>query len=55
VLSDRLVKKAQKYNKKLFVWTVNENEAIQKVMKFPVDGIITDNVPRIKHWLDLNP
>jgi glycerophosphoryl diester phosphodiesterase len=55
VLSERLVKKAQKYNKKLFVWTVNEDEVIQKILQFPVDGIITDNVPQVKHWLELNP
>ncbi len=53
VLNARLVNRAKRNNKKLFVWTVNEDEIIKQVLQFPVDGIITDDVPRVKYWLDL--
>ena len=55
VLTEGLVKKAQRNEKKIFVWTVNEDEIINKVLQFPIDGIITDNVPRVKYWLDAQP
>ena len=55
VLTKGLVKKAQRNGKKIFVWTVNEDEIINKVLQFPIDGIITDNVPRVKYWLDKQP
>jgi len=55
VLTKGLVKKAQRNGKKIFVWTVNEDDIINKVLQFPIDGIITDNVPRVKHWLDKQP
>ena len=55
VLTKGLVKKAQRNGKKIFVWTVNEDEIINKVIQFPIDGIITDNVPRVKYWLDIQP
>jgi glycerophosphoryl diester phosphodiesterase len=55
VLTKGLVKKAQRNEKKIFVWTVNEDEIINKVLQFPIDGIISDNVPRVKYWLDKQP
>ncbi len=55
VLTEGLIKKAQRNEKKIFVWTVNEDEIIKKVLQFPIDGIITDNVPRVKYWLDAQP
>ena len=55
VLTKGLVKKAKRNGKKIFVWTVNEDEIINKVLQFPIDGIITDNVPRVKYWLDKHP
>lgn len=52
ILTEGLVKRAKKYDKKLFIWTVNEDDVIKKVLQFPVDGIITDNVPRVKNWIE---
>ena len=46
-LNERLVRKAKKYKKKLFVWTVNEVPDLHRIKNFPVDGIITDQVVRI--------
>lgn len=30
-------------NKKVFVWTVNKDSAIKRVLSLPIDGIVTDN------------
>lgn len=30
-------------DKKVFVWTINEDEAMKKLLSLPIDGIVTDN------------
>ncbi|MCK4754127.1 MAG: glycerophosphodiester phosphodiesterase [Calditrichia bacterium] len=49
VLTKNLVKKAKKYAKKLYVWTVNDAEILEKVLNFSIDGIISDEVDSIKN------
>lgn len=41
-LSRWLVKKARRLNKKMYTWTVNRPEVLERVMKYDIDGIITD-------------
>ena len=48
IVSSWLVKMAAKYGKKLFVWTVNDTVTLERLRKFPINGIITDNVPLVK-------
>ncbi|KFN01706.1 glycerophosphodiester phosphodiesterase [Bacillus clarus] len=42
MLNKRLVKEARKLNKPIYVWTVNDMEALKAYYKLNVDGIITD-------------
>jgi glycerophosphoryl diester phosphodiesterase len=52
VLTDGLVNKAKKYAKQLYVWTVNDTEVLEKVLKYPVDGIISDEVDIIEKYFE---
>ena len=52
VLTDGLVSKAKKYAKQLYVWTVNEREVLDNVLKYPVNGIISDEVGLMKKYLN---
>ncbi len=53
VVNDSLVKKAKKYNKELYVWTVNEEPILTKVLEYSVNGVITDNVAYIQKSLNI--
>jgi glycerophosphoryl diester phosphodiesterase len=53
IVNDRLVKKAQKYNKELYVWTVNEEPIFTKLLDYSVTGVITDKVGLIYNSLNI--
>lgn len=40
-------------NKKIFVWTINKDESIKKILSLHVDGIVTDNPELAKYYRDL--
>lgn len=42
-----------KYNKKIYVWTVNRENNLSKVLNLNVDGIVTDNPIFAKYLKDL--
>ena len=42
LLTEEFIKKAHKKNIKIHVWTVNEKEDMERLIKMGVDGIITD-------------
>lgn len=44
---------AHKYNKKIYVWTVNRENNLSKVLNLNVDGIVTDNPVFAKYLKDL--
>ena len=44
LINNRFVDKAKSLEKKLYVWTVNDIETINKLKNISIDGIITDNV-----------
>jgi glycerophosphoryl diester phosphodiesterase len=44
VVNSSFVDKAKSLGKKIFVWTVNDIETINKVNETSIDGIITDNI-----------
>jgi glycerophosphoryl diester phosphodiesterase len=52
ILNEKLVSKAQRNAKELYVWTVNEEEVIRRVLTFPIDGIITDDVKLVKKVIE---
>ncbi|PKB17094.1 glycerophosphodiester phosphodiesterase family protein [Flavobacterium sp. 5] len=47
LLTNEYVSTIKKHDIKIFPWTVNDSEAIQKMKSFKVDGIITDFLDRI--------
>lgn len=48
MLSDELVQRVNRSEKGLFVWTVNSEEAIRKVLQYNIEGIITDYPLRVQ-------
>jgi glycerophosphoryl diester phosphodiesterase len=52
ILNKRLVESARKNLKKLYVWTVNKEQDVLKVLNYSVDGIITDNVSLVRKIID---
>lgn len=51
VLNERLVNKAKKNKKEIYVWTVNEIQILERIFRYPIDGIISDNVSVISEFL----
>jgi glycerophosphoryl diester phosphodiesterase len=51
LVNEKLISKAMKHNKQVYVWTVNEFSDIERVKQFPIEGIITDRVSRVKRLL----
>ncbi len=47
-VNNKLVKKVHNAGKELYVWTVNNKENMQKMIKLNVDNIITDNITLAK-------
>jgi glycerophosphoryl diester phosphodiesterase len=52
IVDQRLVRKAQKSGKEIYVWTVNEREVLDRLLAFPITGIICDEVKKIRRYLD---
>ena len=50
---DRLVEQANKQNKKVFVWTINDSALITKYLQSPANGIITDDPELVKEEKDI--
>lgn len=51
-LTPRLSWQVQKREKSLWVWTVNDRQMAAKLLSYPVDGVITDNPPFIRNFLE---
>jgi glycerophosphoryl diester phosphodiesterase len=51
VLNGYLADKAAKLGKEIYVWTVNDEKILHKIMKYAIQGIITDNVSEIRSVL----
>lgn len=47
LLTENNVKKAHQAGYKVYTWTVNENEDIERIKKYNVDGIISDYPERL--------
>ncbi|NOG46559.1 MAG: glycerophosphodiester phosphodiesterase [Calditrichaeota bacterium] len=56
IVNDTFIKIAQENDKKLFVWTVNEQSEISRLNNYDaVKGIITDFPHEISKYIDQNP
>jgi len=51
IVNDYLVRKAQSNKKNLYVWTVNNRFIHDKIKKYPLAGLITDDVVTMKNLL----
>ena len=52
IVNAALISKKQKSGKKLFVWTVNDRETLQRISEYEVDGIISDDVSTAREFID---
>ena len=50
-VTQNLVDRVHKEGKELYVWTVNTEENIRKMIKLKVDNIITDNIELAKETI----
>lgn len=48
MLSERFIKKARKQNREVWVWTVNIERNMREVLKYDIDGIITDYPEKVQ-------
>lgn len=51
VLNQALVNKAKKYKKEIYVWTVNQERILKKIVHYPINGIISDHTKLISQVL----
>lgn len=54
MLTEQLVKSAHKKGREVWVWTVNSERNLKEVLKFEIDGIITDYPARAHNLVELN-
>jgi len=47
MVSDEFITSAHKLGRGVWVWTVNSDRNIREIIKYPVDGIISDNPERV--------
>jgi len=52
LVNRKFITEAHKNNIKIFPWTVNSDSSIKKLIKLGIDGIITNEVHRIKKILN---
>ncbi|WP_141504325.1 glycerophosphodiester phosphodiesterase [Paenibacillus luteus] len=54
MLTKQLVDRAHKLGREVWVWTVNSDRNLKEVLKFEIDGIITDYPSRVHNMVELN-
>ncbi|KRE47013.1 glycerophosphodiester phosphodiesterase [Paenibacillus sp. Soil522] len=54
MLTEQLVESAHKKGREVWVWTVNSERNLKEVLKFEIDGIITDYPARAHNMVELN-
>lgn len=50
-INQNLIDKAKKFDKKIYVWTVNNSKSINYLKNFYIDGVITDDVKFVNEHL----
>lgn len=51
MLSERFIKNARKQNREVWVWTVNIERNMREVLKYDIDGIITDYPEKVQSMI----
>jgi len=54
MLTEQLVDRAHAVGREIWVWTVNSRKNMKEVLKYKVDGIITDYPARAQSLIDIN-
>lgn len=54
MLTEGFIEHAKKANRDVWVWTVNDPRHIKEVLKYDIDGIVTDYPERVYQLLELN-
>lgn len=54
MLTEQFVKRAHKSGREVWVWTVNDKRNLKEVLKYEIDGIITDYPARAQSMVELN-
>lgn len=54
MLTDKLVDQAHMHGREVWVWTVNTSRNMKEVLKYRIDGIITDYPARAQTMVELN-
>ncbi len=54
MLTEQLVEKAHAAGREVWVWTVNSSRNMKEVLKFQIDGIITDYPMRAQSMVEIN-
>lgn len=55
MLTERFVERAKKQNRAIWVWTVNSERNMKKVLSYDIDGIITDYPEHVQRVIGVNP
>ncbi|MYL44239.1 glycerophosphodiester phosphodiesterase [Virgibacillus halodenitrificans] len=53
MLTERFIERAKKQNREVWVWTVNIKRNMKEVLKYDIDGIITDYPERAQRVLEI--
>ncbi|MBM7570763.1 glycerophosphodiester phosphodiesterase family protein [Aquibacillus albus] len=53
MLTERFIKNARKQNREVWVWTVNLERNMKEVLKYDIDGIITDYPEKVQNMLGI--
>ncbi|WP_413525932.1 glycerophosphoryl diester phosphodiesterase membrane domain-containing protein [Latilactobacillus curvatus] len=48
IVNSHFIQAAHQENKTVFVWTPNDQQAVQRMMYFSADGVVTDNLTAVK-------
>ncbi|MGM0881039.1 MAG: glycerophosphoryl diester phosphodiesterase membrane domain-containing protein [Bacillota bacterium] len=54
ILTRQLIERAHKNGREVWVWTVNSERNLKEVLKFDIDGIITDYPARAQNMVELD-
>lgn len=54
ILTKQLIDRAHKNGREVWVWTVNSERNLKEVLKFDIDGIITDYPARAQNMVELD-
>ncbi|MGM8364387.1 glycerophosphodiester phosphodiesterase family protein [Virgibacillus sp. W0181] len=55
MLTNRFIKRAKKENRKIWVWTVNNERNIKEVLSYDINGIITDYPEKVQRIIGVRP